>query len=245
MVIARRVWPHRGDGLTIDNHPMIELSCVNRYIKMFMNINYVRTGLLVLVGSLAGILALGCCGSGVSYSDKNKCLIVVKNDAILSWKNIVIGCERQIDTILLKKDRDGQVRVTYFDVFTDSRLSISSEEDFQFDFVNGRISLCSTNKISVLTNQYDRCASNGLNIFSDNCKQIAIDEVNEGRITYVGHRGATHIIWIDAKLSNNQQVHIPLGINGVANTESVLLTVERRERCDVVIQENLYEFGVF
>lgn len=204
---------------------------------------YIGMGLIALPMTLIGMHVLsGCLGTGVSYSDK--CLIVKENNAILSFKNVVIGDEKQVDAILLKKGCDGLVRVTYFNVSKDSRLSIS-EEDFELDIINGRISLCSTTNISVLTNQYDRCASTGLNIMFDNPKQIVIDQVQEGRITYIGHRDAKHIIWIDAKLNDGQDIHVPLAISGITQKEIVLFTVKRWEKCDYVIQENLYEFGTF
>lgn len=212
----------------------------------FSKKNYIRVKLLALLVLVIAIFGLGCLGSGVLYDEKNKQLIVKKNDAILSYKDKRIGDEIKVDTILLKKGRDGLVRTTYFEVSMHSRLSIL-EEDFRLDFINGRISLCGTNEISILTNQYDRCVSNYLKTGFCNQKQIEIvvDEVQEGRITYVAHRDNTHIIWIDAKRSDGQHVHVPVGVSGVAKTESVLLTIEAREKCDYVIQENLYEFGVF
>lgn len=223
----------------------------------FSKKNYIRVKLLALLVLVIAIFGPGCLGSGVSYDEKNKQLIVKKNDAILSYKDKRIGDEIKVDTILLKRGRDSQVRVTYFDISMHSRLSISGE-GFRLDFINGRISLCGTNEISILTNlcgmneisiltnQYNGCVSNGWKIaLYNNQKQLVVDEVQEGRITYVGHRDNTHIIWIDAKRSDGQHVHVPVGVSGVAKTESVLLTIEEREKCDYVIQENLYEFGVF
>lgn len=210
----------------------------------FSKKNYIRVKLLALLVLVIAIFGPGCCGPGVSYDEKNKQLIVKKNDLILSYKDKRIGDEIKVDTILLKKGRDGLVRTTYFEVSMHSRLSIL-EEDFRLDYTNGRISLCGTNEISILTNQYNGCVSNGLKIALYNQKQLVVDEVQEGRITYVGHRDNTHIIWIDAKRSDGQHVHVPVGVSGVAKTESVLLTIEAREKCDYVIQENLYEFGVF
>ena len=58
-------------------------------------------------------------------------------------------------------------------------------------------------------------------------------------------RDALHVIWIDVKLDGEQYVQIPLGISGAENEDPVVLTVEKREGCDIAIQENLYEFGVF
>lgn len=212
----------------------------------FSKKNYIRVKLLALLVLVIAIFGPGCLGSGVSYDEKNKQLIVKKNDAILSYKDKRIGDEIKVDTILLKRGRDGLVRTTYFEVSMHSRLSIL-EEDFRLDYTNGRISLCGTNEISILTNQYDRCVCNYLKTGFCNQKQIEIvvDEVQEGRFTYVAHRDNTHIIWIDAKRSDGQHVHVPVGVSGVAKTESVLLTIEEREKCDYVIQENLYEFGVF
>lgn len=215
------------------------------YVKIVpLNGNNVGMHLLAPSAILIAILVLGCCGSGVSYIDNDKCLIVAKNDAVLSCKNTVIRDERPIDAILLKKGRDGLFRVTYFNVSKDSILSIS-EKDFRIDYLKGCVSLCSTNKVFVLTNHYNRCASNSLSIVCDQYKQIVIDEVCNARITYIGHRDATHIVWIDAELNDGQSVHIPLGISGAENKEAVLLVVEKREKCDYVIQENLYEFFVF
>ena len=210
----------------------------------FSKKNYIRVKLLALLVLVIAIFGPGCFGSGVLYNEKDKHLIVKKNDAILSWKDTRIDSEIKVDTILLKKGRDGQVRTTYFEVSMYSRLSIL-EEDFRLDFINGRISLCGTNEISILTNQYDRCVSNYLKTGFCNQKQLVVDEVQEGRITYVGHRDNTHIIWIDAKCSDGHHVHVPVGVSGVAKTDSVLLTIEEREKCDYVIQENLYEFGMF
>lgn len=204
----------------------------------------VGTGLLAVSMALIGIFVSGCVGSSVSYGKHDKCLIVKNNNAVLSWKNTVIGDERLIDTILLKKGSGHLVRVTYFNVSMDSRLSIS-EEDFRFDFANGRMSLCTTNNLSVLTNQYDRCVNEILTHAQDNRTEITIEGVHKGRVTYAGHRDAVHIIWLDAKLNNGKHVHFPLRIAGTAEKGTVVLTVEKREKCDYVIQENLYEFGVF
>lgn len=199
-------------------------------------------GLFALAVSLS---VIGCVGSGVSYSYKDKCLIAVKNDAVLSCCDTVIGDEKQVDIILLKKGRDGLVRTVYFNVSKDSNMAIS-EDDFRLDFVSGRFSLLSTNKIFVLsTNQYDMCQSNGPSIVWDDYKKIVINEVDVHRITYFMRRDAIHVILIDAKLSDGQYVQIPLGIIGMGNKDPVLLRVEKREWCDIVIQENLYEFGVF
>lgn len=208
-----------------------------------MDKTYVRAVFLALFMLLVGILS-GCIGSGVSYREEDKCLIVAKNDAILSCYDIVIGAERQVDSVFLKKDREGSVRTTYFEVSNASNLSIS-EDDFQLHFTKGRFSLSSTNVIFVLTNQYDRCAFDDLNIACSNHKQIFIDDVRDGRITYIGHRDATHIIWVDVRRGDGQYAHVPLGVGGAANKETVLLTIKKREGCDYVIQENLYEFCVF
>lgn len=207
------------------------------------NRHRVQTGLLVLSAALVGNFMFGCCHSGVSYSDNGKCLIVRNSNAILSCKDTVIGDVSQVDTILLEKNSDNLVRVTYFNVSKDSTLSVS-EDDFRLDCINGRISLCATTRIFAMTNQYDRCEGIDLNMAGNNRKKIVIDEVRDGRITYIGHRDAAHIIWIDAKQNDGQRVHIPLRINGHSEKRAIQLKVEKREKCDYVIQENLYEFGV-
>lgn len=93
-------------------------------------------GLFALAVSLS---VMGCLGSGVSYNDKR--LIVAKNDAVLSCGDTVIGGERQVDAIVLKKDGAGLVRTVYFKVSKDSSLSIS-EENFRLDFIRGFVHKC-------------------------------------------------------------------------------------------------------
>jgi hypothetical protein len=222
---------------------LVKLACMK---MLFLKKNYSRVKLLPSLVILTVILALGCLGTGVLYNEKDKHLIVKKNNAILSWKDTRIDSERKVDTILLKKGRDGQVRTTYFEVSMHSRLSILGE-DFRLDYIKGRISLCGVNEIFILTNQYDRCVSNYLKTGFCNQKQIEIvvDDVQSGWITYVGHRDSMHIICIDATLSDGRNAYIPLGVSSRVEKESVLLRIEKREKCDYVIQENLYEFGVF
>ena len=90
----------------------------------FSKKNYIRVKLLALLVLVIAIFGPGCFGSGVLYNEKDKHLIVKKNDAILSWKDTRIDSEIKVDTILLKKGRDGQVRTTYFEVSMYSGLSI-------------------------------------------------------------------------------------------------------------------------
>ena len=206
------------------------------------NIRCVMTWSFVLAMPL---FVAGCLGNGVLYNDKNKSLIVTKNDAILSCFDTVIGEERQVDSIILKKGRDGLVRTVYFKTSKESKLSIS-EVDFRLDFIERRLSLLSKNKISVLgMNLYDIDKIKTSSIVWDNYGQIVINDADVRRITYFKQRGGLHVIWIDVMLGVEEVAQIAIGISGVENKAPVLLTIERREMCDIVIQENCYEFAVF
>ena len=103
----------------------------SRKFYYICNIRCVMTWSFVLAMPL---FVAGCLGNGVLYNDKNKSLIVTKNDAILSCFDTVIGEERQVDSIVLKRGRDGLVRTVYFKTSKESKLSIS-EVDFRLDFI--------------------------------------------------------------------------------------------------------------
>lgn len=210
-----------------------------------MNGNGIRLSVILWSTITIVALACGCCSSGVSYNEADKTLIVLKNDAILSWKNTVIGSEKDVDTILLKKGKDGLVRLTYFNILKDSLLTVSGE-DFHFNLKGGVFSIYAKGGVSVLTNKYENFTLDTLS-FHDNCKRIVVEGFLTGRITYAGQRNDTniHIIWLDIKSNDGRMVHVPVEICGSLQKVQVGLKVELRKNCDYIIQENWYEFGVF